>query len=321
MTRESKEHLCPPGHKHGQTGTCYNQHGCRCTPCRKSRADAARNRHRAQAYGRYNRPDFVDAEPIREHIAQLRAFGLGINRIADLADVRMIQRLVYGDRAEDPTAGRVLPNRVAGDKARRILAVRPDFALVADLARIPSRGAQRRLQALVRQGWSLRHLAVRIGLGPSECSRILRTSHVSGRTHRKVTALFDELWDQTPPKTNRYELHAYNRAVAFATQNGWHPPLAWDDIDLDDRPAEALRSDSVDDMAVELAVAGEDVHLTPAERRLAVTELHSYGLTDPDIAARLHCSDRTVLRIREELDLPYNDNPYSPPATATPAAA
>jgi hypothetical protein len=48
---------------------------------------------------------------------------------------------------------------------------------------------------------------------------------------------------------------------------------------------------------------GERVRLTPAERREAVTRLHRLRWSDGRIAEALHCADRTVLRIREELHL------------------
>ncbi|PYY63640.1 hypothetical protein DEJ30_12055 [Curtobacterium sp. MCPF17_003] len=265
----------------------------------------------------------VDAAPARRHVRALSDFGIGIDRVAMIANVTEagIRNLMYGRTGKSTDTRRHPPKRVGAELSRRILAVRPEVRHVADRGFISSQGTHRRIQALVRQGWSQRKLASRLGMSPAQFNMILRADHVTAGMHRKIVALFADLWDKLPDRTRSVDLNSYNRSVNYAKAHGWHPPLAWDDIDLDDRPAEALRNDSVDDMAVELAVAGEDVRLTPAERRLAVTELHSYGLTDPDIAERLHCSDRTVLRIREELDLPYNDNPYSPPSTAAAAAA
>jgi len=39
--------VCPPAHKHGETGTCYMGHGCRCADCRSANSKRAkRNRMR-----------------------------------------------------------------------------------------------------------------------------------------------------------------------------------------------------------------------------------------------------------------------------------
>ena len=316
---DTTTHVCPPDHKHQATGTCYNQHLCRCDACRKGRADASRNRKRAQLYGRWTPPDVVDADIVRRRIEQLTAFGIGINRIGRIARFPMIHRVVYG--YTDDHGRRVTMRTVAGPKARRLLAIRPTLDLIADGARIPARGTHRRLQALVAHGWTELELSRRLEVSTNEVNRVLHADLVTGRTHRAIAELFDNLWDVQPPTATPAQRGNRARARNLAARRGWVPALAWDDIDFDDGPALPERgSDDVDETAVELALTGSDVHLTPAERRVAVRTLHGYGLTDPEIASRIRCSDRTVLRIRDELDLPYNDNPHSPPAPQQAAA-
>jgi hypothetical protein len=306
-------YVCPPDHKHQATGTCYNQHLCRCDACRKGRADAARARKRAQLYGRWTPPDVIDADIVRRRIEQLTEFGIGINRLGRIARFPMIQRVVYG--YTDDHGCRVTMRTVAGPKARRLLAIRPTLDLIADGARIPARGTHRRLQALVAHGWSELELSRRLEVSTNEVNRILRADVVTGGTHRAVASLFDALWDVMPPTATPAERGNRVRSLNLAARKGWVPALAWDDIDLDDAPALAERgNDDVDETAVELALTGSDVTLTPAERRVAVRTLHGYGLADPEIAARLSCSDRTVLRIRDELELPAVDNPHTTPA-------
>jgi hypothetical protein len=43
--------ICPPDHKHAETGTCYQHHGCRCDPCREfsSRSQKRARMRRARA--------------------------------------------------------------------------------------------------------------------------------------------------------------------------------------------------------------------------------------------------------------------------------
>jgi hypothetical protein len=70
------------------------------------------------------------------------------------------------------------------------------------------------------------------------------------------------------------------------------------------RPKAAHQAAFRDDVAVDLAVSGQRVELTPAERREALRRLHAARLSDPQIAERLGLHVRTVLRLRSELGLP-----------------
>lgn len=323
---DTEEHHCPPDHKHGATGTCYVSHRCRCDACRAEHTRSARALRRAKLYGRYRPPEMVDAEPARRHVRALSEFGIGIDRIAGIAHVTEggIRNLVYGRTGRGDAARRRPPERVGAELARRVLAVRPEMRHLAPNAVIPARGVQRRIQALIRQGWSQRKIAARLDMSPAQLGHLLhRRAGVSVWMHQRVSAVYDELWDKKPPHREHRDLIAYNRSLNLAAEKGWLPALAWDDIDLDDAPALTERhNDDVDETAIELALTGTAVQLTPAERRVAVRTLHGYGLTDPAIAARLGCHERTVLRIRfHELGLPYNDNPHTSAARAAERSA
>jgi len=173
---------------------------------------------------------------------------------------------------------------------------------------ISARGAHRRIQALARQGWSQKRLGDRLGWAQQRVNQVLAGRLITKAVHARIDELFRELWDKTPEAVSKWDLASISRTRAKAAAAGWPRPLDWDDIDNDEAPAHVSRSnDDVDHTAVELAVGGTVVRLTPAERRAAVRILHGHGLTDPDIATRLACSDRTVLRIRHgELHLPAN---------------
>jgi hypothetical protein len=317
----TEKHVCPPDHRHAETGNCHSKHGCRCAACLNRHSTYQRELRKRKAYGRYTPPARVPAEPVREHLAALKAFGIAPDRAARIAGVGVItvRRLVFGRTGRG--ADRSLPERLDADRARRLLAVRADISLVADAALVSSRGTQRRIQALAVQGWSQLEVSRRLGMDRSNANKILAADHVTALTHRRVADLFDVLWDKTPPQHTAEQAASVQRIRERAKRRGWQPALAWDDIDLDAGPARVERAnDDVDDSAVELAIAGEGVDLTPAERRIAVRRLHADGLTDPEIAARLHCSDRTVLRIRfHEFGLPHNDTLHNP-TTANQAA-
>jgi transcriptional regulator with XRE-family HTH domain len=297
--------VCPPDHKHGASGTCYVHHQCRCEDCSAARSKRDGTRRKLKAYGRYD-AGLVDAEPVREHILALAEFGIGYKRVAEVSGIGVtaVRNLVWGRQDPGPRKGE-LQRRVKRATAEAILAVEPDVANLADGGKMPARGTHRRLQALVARGWSLSKLAERLGVQVANLSSMMQREQVFARTHRQVVALYEELWDQLPPRESWHDRAAYTRAIGYAKARRWLPPLAWDDIDTDEEPPVVeTEGEEVDSIAVELACAGEIVRLTRTERRAAVTQLQAEGMSDNAIADRLHLAARSVLRIRQELGLP-----------------
>lgn len=297
---------CPTDHKHAAAHTCYTLHKCRCEACRNHRSATNRRRDRLHAYGRWVDP-YVPMEPIREHVELLQAFGYGWKRIAELSGVgnTAMSQIIYGRKGSnsDPRKGETL-KRIGREKAAKILAVKPDLELLRGGALIPSRGTVRRVQALVARGWSQSKIAARIGIDNTNMGTMLQRAQVTVATHRKVAALFDEIWDQDPPHAEHRDRIAYTRSLRYAKKRRWLPPLAWDDIDNDTEPPVPDEEVGVDEMAVDLAMAGELVRLSYDERRVAIRNLCAVKLSDQKIAERLHIADRTVLRIRQELGIP-----------------
>lgn len=60
-------------------------------------------------------------------------------------------------------------------------------------------------------------------------------------------------------------------------------------------------------VVVERLMAGHAVEATTAERREAIRRLTARGLSAVDIAARVGCSDRTVVRYRSRAAAPVGD--------------
>lgn len=294
---------CAADHAHGQSAVCYIHHKCRCTECRRARREQENRRRRLKAYGRYDR-GLVEAEPIREHLLLLRDFGIGYRRAARQAGVGVtaVRTLIYGRMDPGPRLGEV-PKHVKRETAEALLSVKPDLDTLADGARVPARGTHRRIQALVAIGWSLSKIGQRLDILPANMTSLLRRHHVTAGMHRKVAALFDELWSTLPPRETWHDSVAYSRSVRFAKDRRWLPPLAWDDIDNDIEPPVPDDVVGIDETAVELALAGERVRLTPEERRECVRRLHRERWSDGRVAETLGCSLRTVLRIRAELGL------------------
>lgn len=294
---------CPADHKHGNASTCYIQHQCRCDACSWANNERERHRQKQKAYGRFD-TGLVDVEPVREHLLMLGEFGLGYKRVAGIAGlgVTPVRNIIWGRQDPGPRKGE-LPKRVKRETAEKILAVQPDIDLMADGQTIPARGTQRRLQALVTRGWSQSKLAERLGFERSNFGSLMQRDRVTVATHRAVASLYDELWGELPPRVEWRDKIAYSRTLKYAAARRWLPPLAWDDIDHDIEPPVADGSDGLDEIAVELAISGERVRLTPEERRECVRRLHAERWSDRRIAETIGCSDKTVLRIREELNL------------------
>lgn len=191
--------------------------GCKCGPCRAANSRYSKlQEYRAIAGIR----TLVDAGPSKEHVAKLRAAGVGRRTIAARSGVSqtVVDRLVglNTDRA---------CNRVRPETERRILAVRADG--LADGSGIDATGTVRRLRALVALGWTETELARRIGWTVANLNLLIvaRRPQVLVRTARLVEGLYDEL-SMTPGPSGR--------ARNLAASRGWLPPLAWDDEQIDD---------------------------------------------------------------------------------------
>ena len=187
-----------------------------------------RNRRRQQAYGRWQ--PYIDAEPVRAHVRALMAYGIGWMRIARLAGVPQgtVEKLLYGC----PPRGLAPSKRVRPETADKLLAVRPDPALLADAADTDGTGTRRRLQALVAAGWPQTHLAKQLGMHRANFGKTLHSARVLVATERAVRDLYDELWN-LDPREHGVATRYYDQARAIAHTNRWAPVGAWDDDTID----------------------------------------------------------------------------------------
>jgi hypothetical protein len=280
----------------GLTG--YKSDGCRCATCREGSVKYEARRRRLIAYGRWQQ--FIDAEPARQHIATLRASGLGTARIARLAGLAQatINGLVWGDHGRTQT-------RIRPATAAAILAVPADETNLADTALVDGTGTRRRLQALHRAGWRIGDLADHLGCTSANVSLIIRsTSPVKVATRRTITGLYDRLCALTPepgPGSVRARNHA--------TRAGWPPPHAWDD-DTIDNPA-ALpnygnpNADVIDDVLVEQVLDGQrDTRLSRANVRHAIRAGYRSGMTATAIGHRIRRNPTYVKQLAVNLGVP-----------------
>lgn len=253
---------CPKAvHRHGSR-TTYIVHGCRCDACREDNTVKARERRRAQLYGRHQ---LVDAEPARTHIRSLMDQGMGWKRIARAAGLNpsTVYPILYGKHADNPDHPEHRPPRkqILRSNADAILAVKLDLA---DAAFIPAIGTVRRIQALHAAGWTLSELAGRLGMSPTNFTRLHTDRKRRPRkrmprrgvqainryrlhwTVQRVTAdavarLYDQLVDLDAAE--HMTPIGYARSVASAKRRGWAPPAAWDADSIDDPAARPMPTD------------------------------------------------------------------------------
>lgn len=207
-------------HEHG-TPAAHRYDGCRCRLC----AEAAAFAVRVQASTRLS--GLVDATPARDHLKLLIRRGISLRRISELTG------LAYRGDLLNIQAG---APRIQRSAAERILAIHPDPVLYAHPNRpLDATGTRRRLQALVRIGYTQTYLAGRLGIQIHNIHPLMHgETMVNARTARRVRAIYDELWatPQTGPDATR--------ATNLAIKHGWVSPLAWDDEDID-RPKASPR--------------------------------------------------------------------------------
>ncbi len=90
---------------------------------------------------------------------------------------------------------------------------------------IDATGTHRRLRALQRLGWSLRHQSRTLGHSRTWATHVLQSPTVHVDTAAAVAAMYDELSMSIGP--SRW-------TASRAEREGYLPPLAWDDDAIDD---------------------------------------------------------------------------------------
>jgi hypothetical protein len=286
-------------HQHG-TRTAYVKDRCRCTDCTAANTAASRTATRERIYGRWH--PYVDASPVREHIAALRAAGIGVERIAHLAglSVSHIHELAEHNHGHSRGTQRVRPGT-----ASRVLAIGIDDVNRAPHSRVDATGTRRRLQALQAVGWPVELLAAQLGRRPTSLHRSMTGESVTARTAHDVVTLYERLWNTRPPRATQGQRAGADAAQDHAAARGWLPPLAWDDIDTDPTApaptAQFLQRDHIDEIAVERALAGDNItydDLTPVEQQEVIRRLSARGTSLRETAALLGTTKRTVSRRR-----------------------
>jgi hypothetical protein len=133
-------------------------------------------------------------------------------------------------------------------------------------------GTHRRLQALVALGWSLPRLEEAGGFRPWALRDVMKKRRVTRETAERVDALYREYRDRLPAPATTFEKQSVARSLTTAKRNGWLPPKAWDDDNIDDPDAISLEADPLT--------------LTQEQRLKLVEQLVSYGSTIRSAASK-----------------------------------
>ena len=268
-----------PRSDHG-TISRYKHYGCRCHPCTDAYRTYQRTYYRKRAYGTWQ--PYTDAEPVRQHIENLRTNGIGIDRIAEHAGLPLtsVSGLIYNLGPGHPRRKRIRP-----ETAAKILAIRPEHVQPGV---IDATGTHRRIQALAALGWPLKQLGPHLGVAPETVGRLLRQQRVYLTTANKVAGLYGRLWN-TRPEDHGIRPTSAVRARQHAQKKGWVPPAAWDDIDDPGEQPQGVIGKPLgrDELA--------------AIRREEIRHLAGFGIPAEQIAARLGIGTGTVRDTLREL--------------------
>lgn len=224
MTQVTDRRTCiAPSNSSPVTG--YSNYGCRCYTCAFGASSYNSDRTNAIRDGEWE--PLVDASPVIEHLAALRSRGLGPRRIGRAANLSPHLVVRYLSDTSRP-----LPKRIRPAVAKALLQVTANDALHA-ASRIPSLGMVRRVRALAAIGWSITDQAAELGVGRSQFCNSLARDGVSVERDRAVRTMYERLSGTPGPSP-----YARRRAE----RDGWAPPLAWEDEDLDNPLARASRT-------------------------------------------------------------------------------
>ncbi|MFC7929135.1 hypothetical protein [Streptomyces cinereoruber] len=255
-------------------------HGCDCDKCRTAYNSYQRSRYRRVGYGTWQ--PFVDADPVRQHLANLRAAGYSAEVVANAIGqyVATINAIIY------PVGG-VVRQRVRPALAEAILAVTPESLTPALL---PAAGSTRRIHALIAAGWTTCRIAQELGVRQPRVPEIARQKTVTRSVADRMSACYEKL-RRLRPEDHGVTATAALRSRLMAERKGWRDPLWWEDMghidDPDFDPATAERELNRDELG--------------ALRREEIEHLASYGCDAETIAKRLHMHLGTVRGVLREL--------------------
>ncbi len=216
-------------HRHG-TYACYTLDSCRCLPCAFACSSYLADLRAIHASGERT---MVAPDAAADHIASLLGSEWTLGAIARVSGVGVTTLQRIGSQTRQP-------KRIKADVEAAILAVQHKGE--SQRYMIGAVGAVRRIRALATLGWSFREIGRRSGITQRSIvdlnTGVIR--NVRPDTYEAICRVYDELWDQPAPERRD---GITGRMIRYAAKQGWAPPLAWDDDDIDDPAAEPCLGD------------------------------------------------------------------------------
>jgi hypothetical protein len=163
-----------------------------------------------------------------------------------------------------------------------LLSIEP--RLVPSPLRVEVVGTRRRVQALSRIGWSQPEVCRRIDRHPTMLTTALSRGRITAATAFRVAEVYAELSPSEGPS---------EAARARAQRAGWAPPIAWEDVDIDD-PQSRPNTTGYDEDAVRALLRGEAVDCDRIDRCEAAARLAERGMSRQEIALLIGVNATTV---------------------------
>lgn len=171
-------------------------------------------------------------------------------------------------------------------------------------AHIDATGTRRRIQALHVLGYSDREIADRLGKTFQEVHKMRSLlARILPGTAEAVARVYEQLWDK--PSIGPHAA----KVRALAARKGWHPPMAWDDIDNPDDDPDAAPEPlpAVSEVEVQMIVAGL-VRVGRGDRspelKEAVRRLAERGMDDRQIGQRVGREANAITVMRRRAGIP-----------------
>lgn len=214
---------------HHRNLTCYTDYKCRRPECVERYN--TRNNERLAAHRNGTWTQFVDAEPVRQHLLKLEEAGIGPGWVA--ATTGLSIQTIRNFTVPNISNGRGRRRRTSPEMAAKILAVTEDNHVAGH---VPGIGTTRRIQALVAAGWPLKHIAIHAGLSAPNMSDLLHRKTIFASTAKAVADAYEQLLERKPHRhgVNRGQV---KRARNWAVRNRWSTPDYWAErMDVIDDP-------------------------------------------------------------------------------------
>lgn len=270
-----------------------------CPGCQAYKRGIVNRNNRLKAYGLHRPESLLDAGDCRDHLNKLHDAGMTWVQIADRSGMNKhhIDSIAHGDTRKVTQYTRSL-----------ILGVPFEPFRAANLR--DSTGTRRRLEALACLGYSQPQIG-RLTGRPNMTGSHVRNWMITKRVTHEIADVVRSAYDKYSMVPSDNPRATYTKR--YAARQGWAPPLAWDEGDIDDPAAvpnfghkqgDPLPDESAIVLVLEGRVGEVGRPLFNSEKREIVRRGHKLGWSGREIGRVAGLSNdavnHTLSRMREE---------------------